>query len=205
MRQLTFTKKGRVEWQEVPEPRLTAPLQAIVHPLVAARCDRDCVPLFRSVTNLMNAGIALHLLDPLVANALGPKPFQGPFAFWPRMHRQGAGCWRRSAYGWRWRSSDCALGDLMWAMVSLPKRPYRQVHAERKHDVLRLRIRFCNGILGRSCKRPASCSLRGCDAIAGPYGAWNLYPLPVRATTFQMAIARSRRICAGGRGLQCLS
>jgi threonine dehydrogenase-like Zn-dependent dehydrogenase len=81
MRQLTFIKKGRVEWQEVPEPRLTAPLQAIVHPFVAARCDGDCVPLFRSVTNLMNAGIALHLLDPLVANALGPKPFQGPFAF----------------------------------------------------------------------------------------------------------------------------
>ena len=81
MRQLTFIRKGRVEWQEVPELRLTAPLQAIVHPFVAARCDGDCLPLFRSVTNLMNAGIALHLLDPLVTNAFGPKPFQGPFAF----------------------------------------------------------------------------------------------------------------------------
>ena len=81
MRQLTFIRKGRVEWQEVPELRLTGPLQAIVHPFVAARCDGDCLPLFRSITNLMNAGIALHLLDPLVTNALGPKPFQGPFAF----------------------------------------------------------------------------------------------------------------------------
>jgi threonine dehydrogenase-like Zn-dependent dehydrogenase len=81
MRQLTFIEKGRVEWREVPEPRLTAPLQAIVRPFVAARCDGDSVPLFRSVTNLINAGIALHYLDPLVTNAFGPKPFQGPFAF----------------------------------------------------------------------------------------------------------------------------
>jgi len=81
MRQLTFIKKGRVVWQEVPEPRLTAPLQAIVRPFVAARCDGDCVPLFRSVTNLLNAGIALHLVDPVVTGVFGPKPFQGPFAF----------------------------------------------------------------------------------------------------------------------------
>jgi alcohol dehydrogenase len=81
MRQLTFIKKGRLEWHEVPEPRLTNPLQAIVRPFVAARCDGDCLPLFRSVTNLMNAGIALHLLDPVVTDVLGPKPFQGPYAF----------------------------------------------------------------------------------------------------------------------------
>ena len=81
MRQLTFIRKGRVEWQEVPDLRLTAPLQAIVQPFVAARCDGDCLPLFRSVTSLMKAGIALHLLDPLVTKAFGPKPFQGPFAF----------------------------------------------------------------------------------------------------------------------------
>jgi threonine dehydrogenase-like Zn-dependent dehydrogenase len=81
MRQLTFMKKGRLEWREVPELQLTGPLQAIVRPFVAARCDGDCLPLFRSLTNLMNAGIALHLLDPIVANVLGPKPFRGPFAF----------------------------------------------------------------------------------------------------------------------------
>ena len=81
MRQLTFIKKGRVEWQEGPEPRLTGPLQAIVRPFVAARCDGDCVPLFRTLPRFMNAGIALHLLDPLVTDVLGPKPLQGPFAF----------------------------------------------------------------------------------------------------------------------------
>ena len=75
MRQLTFIKKGLVEWHEVPEPRLTAPVQVIVRPFVAARRDGDYVPLFHSLTNLMNAGIALHLLDPLVTNVLGPTPF----------------------------------------------------------------------------------------------------------------------------------
>ena len=82
MRQLAFIKKGLVEWHEVPEPRLTAPVQVIVRPFVAARCDRDCVPLFHSLTNLMNAGIALHLLDPLVTNVLGPTPI----CVWARMH-----------------------------------------------------------------------------------------------------------------------
>jgi threonine dehydrogenase-like Zn-dependent dehydrogenase len=81
MRQLTFIKKGRLEWRDAPEPRLTSSLQAIVRPIVAARCDGDCLPLFRSVTNLMNAGIALHFLDPVLNDALGPKPFRGPFAF----------------------------------------------------------------------------------------------------------------------------
>ena len=81
MRQLTFIKKGRVEGLEVPEPQLTDSLQAIVRPFVAARCDGDCVPLFRSLTNLMNAGIALHVFDPIVTDVLGRKPFQGPFAF----------------------------------------------------------------------------------------------------------------------------
>src|SRR5260370_14699628 len=68
MRQLTFIKKGLVEWHDVAEPRLAAPVQAIVRPFVAARCDGDCLPLFRSVTSLVNAGIALHFLDPLVTD-----------------------------------------------------------------------------------------------------------------------------------------
>jgi len=81
MRQLTFIKKGRVEWRQGPEPRLAGPLQAIVRPFVAARCDGDCVPLFRSLTNLVNGGIALHFLDPVVTDVFGPNPFRGPFAF----------------------------------------------------------------------------------------------------------------------------
>lgn len=81
MRQLTFIEKGKLEWWDVPEPRLSSPLQAIVRPIIAARCDGDRVPLFHSLTNLVNLGIALHMVDPVVNEVLGPKPFQGPFAF----------------------------------------------------------------------------------------------------------------------------
>lgn len=81
MRQLIFLKKGRLEWRGRPELRLTSPIQAIVHPIVAARCDGDCVPLFRTLTHLMIAGIAMHVLDPVVGDVLGRRPFQGPFAF----------------------------------------------------------------------------------------------------------------------------
>ncbi len=81
MRQLVFLKKGRLEWQGCAELRLSSPIQAIVHPIVAARCDGDCVPLFRNLTHLVNAGIAVHVLDPVVRDALGPRPFDGPFAF----------------------------------------------------------------------------------------------------------------------------
>jgi alcohol dehydrogenase len=41
MRQLTCTGPGRLEWCEVPEPRLAGDEQAIVRPLAVARCDID--------------------------------------------------------------------------------------------------------------------------------------------------------------------
>ena len=41
MRQLTFIKPGVLEWWEVAAPRLQADTDAIVRPLVVARCDLD--------------------------------------------------------------------------------------------------------------------------------------------------------------------
>ena len=41
MRQLTFIEPGRLEWHDVPAPRLTADTDAIVRPLAVARCDLD--------------------------------------------------------------------------------------------------------------------------------------------------------------------
>ena len=41
MRQLTCTAPDRVEWLEVPEPRLESDEQALVRPLAVARCDID--------------------------------------------------------------------------------------------------------------------------------------------------------------------
>jgi threonine dehydrogenase-like Zn-dependent dehydrogenase len=43
MRQLTFIQpKAPLEWQEVAEPRIENPEQAIVRPLAVASCDLDC-------------------------------------------------------------------------------------------------------------------------------------------------------------------
>lgn len=41
MRQLTCTSPGSIEWIDVPEPRLLGEHEAIVRPLVVARCDID--------------------------------------------------------------------------------------------------------------------------------------------------------------------
>lgn len=41
MRQLTFEEPGRYAWREVPDPRITAPEQALVRPLLVACCDLD--------------------------------------------------------------------------------------------------------------------------------------------------------------------
>ncbi|MCB1323655.1 MAG: alcohol dehydrogenase catalytic domain-containing protein [Spirochaetales bacterium] len=46
MRQLNFVKKGKLEWHDVPEPKITGPDQALVHPLAVARCDLD-LPVLR--------------------------------------------------------------------------------------------------------------------------------------------------------------
>ncbi|MGH9887637.1 MAG: alcohol dehydrogenase catalytic domain-containing protein [bacterium] len=41
MRQLTCIGPGKIEWQDVPEPRLGGDLEALVRPLAVARCDID--------------------------------------------------------------------------------------------------------------------------------------------------------------------
>jgi threonine dehydrogenase-like Zn-dependent dehydrogenase len=57
MRQLTFIKPGKFEWQDVAAPKLTADTDAIVKPIAVARCDLD-----------------LYI-------AAGVVPYPGPFAF----------------------------------------------------------------------------------------------------------------------------
>jgi alcohol dehydrogenase len=43
MRQLRLTEPRRLEWRDVPEPRLESPRQALVRPIVASVCDFDHV------------------------------------------------------------------------------------------------------------------------------------------------------------------
>lgn len=57
MQQLTFVKRGILEWHDVSEPTLQVPTDALVRPLAVARCDLD-----------------LGIL-------LGLTPFRGPFPF----------------------------------------------------------------------------------------------------------------------------
>src|SRR5262245_51737223 len=80
LRELTYVGKMRVEWRSVPEPRLGGPGEALVRPVIAARCDGDNLPLFNSLTNAMRAGVALHYLDPVTTALLGPSPYGKPFA-----------------------------------------------------------------------------------------------------------------------------
>ncbi len=56
MQQLTFIRRGRLEWRSVPSPKLEGPLEALVRPLAVARCDLDAAIL------------------------LGQVPLRGPFA-----------------------------------------------------------------------------------------------------------------------------
>jgi len=49
MRQLTFVDTGRLQWQDVPEPELQGPDEALVRPLVVARCDVD-LPIVSGLT-----------------------------------------------------------------------------------------------------------------------------------------------------------
>jgi len=61
MRQLTFIKPGVLEWHDVPRPGLATDKDAIVRPIVVARCDLDlCIA---------------------TGTGTGPRAFPGPFAF----------------------------------------------------------------------------------------------------------------------------
>jgi threonine dehydrogenase-like Zn-dependent dehydrogenase len=80
MRQLTYVKKGVLEWRDVKAPKLEAPTDAIVRPFVASRCDGDSVFLFHDYSRPLSLGAALHVIDPHVY-ALGERPFQGPFPY----------------------------------------------------------------------------------------------------------------------------
>lgn len=80
MRELTFVSRGHLEWRDRPDPVIGAPTDVLVRPFVASRCDGDCLPLHRSVSRPMQAGLKLGLIDPVVAAIVGHVPFQGPFA-----------------------------------------------------------------------------------------------------------------------------
>jgi threonine dehydrogenase-like Zn-dependent dehydrogenase len=80
IQELTFLRKGRLEWREVPRPRIEGPHEALVRPIVAARCDGDGLFLFHDYSRLLGLGACLHVIDPGVRE-LGTPPLSGPFPY----------------------------------------------------------------------------------------------------------------------------
>lgn len=78
MRQLTFVGVRRLEWQEVPEPWLQSPREALVRPLAVARCDLDPVYLRQPLGSALHLGIATHQLDRVATQAIGGAPPYAP-------------------------------------------------------------------------------------------------------------------------------
>ncbi|MFY0627997.1 MAG: alcohol dehydrogenase catalytic domain-containing protein [Reichenbachiella sp.] len=78
MKQLTYEKKNTLKWWDVDEPKLESPEDVIVRPIAAARCDGDKVFLFNDVTRLLQAGVAIHYIDPIAKKLFGNKPFNPP-------------------------------------------------------------------------------------------------------------------------------
>jgi threonine dehydrogenase-like Zn-dependent dehydrogenase len=80
MRELQFIRSGRLAWSDRDAPVLSEPSDAIVRPFIAARCDGDTVPIHRPVSRVMQAGLAVRVIDPAVGCICGAVPFRGPFA-----------------------------------------------------------------------------------------------------------------------------
>ncbi|WP_243793526.1 zinc-binding dehydrogenase [Saccharopolyspora gloriosae] len=77
--ELRFERHGKLSWRERDAPVIESPGDAIVRPFVAGRCDGDTLPIHRPVSRAMQAGLALGVIDPVVACICGSVPFKGPF------------------------------------------------------------------------------------------------------------------------------
>ena len=79
MRELHFLRTGRLAWRQQEPPTVADADAAIVRPFLAGRCDGDTLPIHWPVSRALQAGIAVGLVDPVVAAICGPVPFRGPF------------------------------------------------------------------------------------------------------------------------------
>jgi len=80
MKQVTYTERGRLRWDEVPDARLLDAGDALVRPVAAARCDLD-VGILAGAGKRLAWGLRLGMVDPCIRYHLGPRPLVGPFAF----------------------------------------------------------------------------------------------------------------------------
>lgn len=80
MNQLHFIKQGKLEWKEVPLPKITDKRQAIVRPFAVAKCDLDDAFLFNKLNLKLKIGHTLGLTDPKYKTIFG-NLLKGPFPF----------------------------------------------------------------------------------------------------------------------------
>lgn len=80
MEQLFFVKKGKLEWREVPTPKITANDDVLVRPFAVAKCDLDDAFLFNNINLKLKIGSALKLIDPNYKAVFG-NLLKGPFPF----------------------------------------------------------------------------------------------------------------------------
>jgi threonine dehydrogenase-like Zn-dependent dehydrogenase len=79
-RELRFERSGQLSWHEREPLVVEDDRDAIVRPFVAGRCDGDTLPIQRPVSRALQTGIALRVVDPVLAHVCGRVPYQGPFA-----------------------------------------------------------------------------------------------------------------------------
>ncbi|WP_433469750.1 alcohol dehydrogenase catalytic domain-containing protein [Spirillospora sp. CA-128828] len=80
VRELRLLRAGTLAWGERAAPEPADPGDAIVRPFLAGRCDGDTVPVHRPVSRILQAGMTLGLVDPVVGRICGTVPFRGPLA-----------------------------------------------------------------------------------------------------------------------------
>lgn len=80
MQQLFFVKKDKLEWREVPTPKISSGNDAIVRPFAVAKCDLDDAFLFNNVNLKIKIGNSLGLIDPNYKSTFGDL-LKGPFPF----------------------------------------------------------------------------------------------------------------------------
>ena len=165
MAALTFIRKGRLEWRDVPAPQLHGPHEALVRPIVASRCDGDCLFLFHDFSRALQLGAALHVIDPEVRE-LGDRPFAGPFAYGHECIAEVIDVGDAVRGVTHRPARRRAVGDLLRRLWRLRARPDLALRAQ-GIGARGLRLRRAHRRLGRHGQRRAAGAVRGRHAGAG--------------------------------------
>ena len=205
VRELAFIRSGRLAWRDRDAPVLRDPGDAIVRPFIAARCDGDTLPIHRPVSRLMQAGIAVRAIDPVVGCICGRVPFKGPFAIGHECVAQvlavGSGVQQRPCRS----DGRRAVGGLLRHLRTVPTRPDVQVRHDDQPP------RWPRTVSARRAVRGEAWWPTRCASHSPTTCSWQSRPmsrpcgLRPPATTSPTRGAASSRRCATAREARCWS